>query len=59
MEAHGGAIVNVIADIWNGWPEFAHSGAARGARRHVDAHRDGRMRMVGFRRARQCDRARG
>jgi citronellol/citronellal dehydrogenase len=30
MEAHGGAIVNVIADIWNGWPEFAHSGAARG-----------------------------
>ncbi|MBL8589896.1 MAG: SDR family oxidoreductase [Methylobacteriaceae bacterium] len=30
MEAHGGAIVNIIADIWNGWPEFAHSGAARG-----------------------------
>ena len=24
------AIVNIIADIWNGWPEFAHSGAARG-----------------------------
>ena len=30
MEAHGGAIVNIIADIWHGWPEFAHSGAARG-----------------------------
>jgi len=31
MEHHGGAIVNVIADIWHGWPDFAHSGAARGA----------------------------
>lgn len=30
MEAHGGSIINIIADIWNGWPEFAHSGAARG-----------------------------
>jgi citronellol/citronellal dehydrogenase len=30
MEAHGGAIVNMIADIWHGWPDFAHSGAARG-----------------------------
>jgi citronellol/citronellal dehydrogenase len=30
MAAHGGAIVNMIADIWNGWPEFSHSGAARG-----------------------------
>ncbi len=30
MEANGGAIVNMIADIWNGWPDFAHSGAARG-----------------------------
>lgn len=30
MEANGGAIVNIVADIWNGWPEFAHSGAARG-----------------------------
>ncbi len=30
MEQHGGAIVNIIADIWNGWPDFAHSGAARG-----------------------------
>ena len=30
MEANGGAIVNVIADIWNGWPDYAHSGAARG-----------------------------
>ena len=30
MEHQGGAIVNIIADIWNGWPNFAHSGAARG-----------------------------
>src|SRR5438132_585306 len=30
MEVNGGAIVNIIADIWHGWPEFAHSGAARG-----------------------------
>ena len=30
MKAHGGAIVNMIADIWNGWPNFAHSAAARG-----------------------------
>lgn len=30
MQAHGGVIVNIIADIWHGWPGFAHSGAARG-----------------------------
>ncbi|WP_018990735.1 SDR family oxidoreductase [Aromatoleum toluclasticum] len=30
MEQHGGAIVNIIADIWNGWPNFGHSAAARG-----------------------------
>jgi citronellol/citronellal dehydrogenase len=30
MKAHGGAIVNIIADIWHGWPDFAHSGASRG-----------------------------
>jgi citronellol/citronellal dehydrogenase len=29
MEASGGAIVNIIADIWGGWPGWAHSGAAR------------------------------
>ena len=29
MQAHGGAIVNVIADIWGGMPTMAHSGAAR------------------------------
>jgi citronellol/citronellal dehydrogenase len=27
---HGGVIVNMIADIWSGWPWYAHSGAARG-----------------------------
>lgn len=30
MAEHGGAIVNMIADIWFGWPHYAHSGAARG-----------------------------
>lgn len=30
MEDNGGVIVNMIADISNGWPNFAHSGAARG-----------------------------
>ena len=30
MRENGGAIVNMIADIWNGWPNFAHSGASRG-----------------------------
>jgi citronellol/citronellal dehydrogenase len=30
MKAHGGAIVNMIADIWHGWPHFAHSASARG-----------------------------
>ena len=30
MEENGGNIVNIIADIWHGWPEFSHSGAARG-----------------------------
>jgi citronellol/citronellal dehydrogenase len=30
MRERGGAIVNMIADIWNGWPHMAHSGAARG-----------------------------
>ena len=30
MADHGGAIVNIIADIWGGWPDMGHSGAARG-----------------------------
>ncbi|SEJ83469.1 putative 2,4-dienoyl-CoA reductase [Marinovum algicola] len=30
MEQHGGAIVNITADMWHGWPEMGHSGAARG-----------------------------
>jgi len=29
MGDHGGSIVNVIADMWNGMPGMAHSGAAR------------------------------
>jgi citronellol/citronellal dehydrogenase len=29
MEAHGGAIVNIVADIWGSMPGMGHSGAAR------------------------------
>ena len=29
MSEHGGAIVNIIADIWGGMPGMGHSGAAR------------------------------
>jgi citronellol/citronellal dehydrogenase len=29
MKQHGGAIVNMAADIWNGMPGMGHSGAAR------------------------------
>ena len=30
MKDRGGSIVNMIADIWHGWPNFSHSAAARG-----------------------------
>lgn len=29
MEAHGGNIVNIAADVVNGWPNYGHSGASR------------------------------
>ena len=29
MRKHGGAIVNMVADMWNGMPGMGHSGAAR------------------------------
>ena len=29
MEAHGGSVVNMVADMWRGMPGMAHSGAAR------------------------------
>jgi len=31
MEANGGAIVNIIADMWKGFPYMSHTGAARSA----------------------------
>ncbi|XP_030608213.1 peroxisomal trans-2-enoyl-CoA reductase [Archocentrus centrarchus] len=31
MKQHGGAIVNIIANMWNGFPGMAHTGAARAA----------------------------
>ena len=29
MREHGGAIVNIVADMWQGMPTMGHSGAAR------------------------------
>ena len=29
LHAHGGAIVNIVADMWQGMPTMGHSGAAR------------------------------
>jgi len=29
MANHGGTIVNIVADMWNGFPGMAHTGAAR------------------------------
>ncbi|KAK2166928.1 hypothetical protein LSH36_33g02036 [Paralvinella palmiformis] len=29
MSEHGGVIVNMVANMWNGWPGMSHSGAAR------------------------------
>lgn len=29
MADHGGAVVNIVSDFWDGWPGFAHSAAAR------------------------------
>lgn len=29
MQTHGGSIVNIVADMWNGMPGMGHSGAAR------------------------------
>jgi len=31
MERHGGSIVAIVADMWNGFPGMAHTGAARAA----------------------------
>uniref|UniRef100_A0A914WYR3 Peroxisomal trans-2-enoyl-CoA reductase n=1 Tax=Plectus sambesii TaxID=2011161 RepID=A0A914WYR3_9BILA len=29
MKDHGGSIVSIIVEMWNGWPNVSHSGAAR------------------------------
>ncbi len=31
MGEHGGAIVSIVADVWNGFPGISHTGAARAA----------------------------
>ncbi len=35
MSKHGGAIVNIIADMWGGMPGMAHSGAARAGMENI------------------------
>ncbi len=34
MESHGGAMVNMLADIWGGMPGMGHTGAARAGTPH-------------------------
>ena len=31
MGEHGGSVVNIVADMWNGFPGMSHTGAARAA----------------------------
>jgi citronellol/citronellal dehydrogenase len=51
MEQHGGAIVNISADMWMGLPGVAHSGAARAGMNSLTE--SAALRMGGVRRARQ------
>ena len=51
MREHGGAIVNIVADMWNGMPGMGHS--RRGAGGHGQLHRDGGHGVGTLRRARQ------
>ncbi len=31
FQKNGGSVVNIIADMWRGFPQMGHSGAARAA----------------------------
>lgn len=35
MKENGGSIVNIIADMWGGWPMYGHSGAARAGMKNL------------------------
>jgi citronellol/citronellal dehydrogenase len=50
MQQHGGAIVNIVADIWGSMPGMGHSGRRA---RHGQLHRDGGRGMGRQRRARE------
>ena len=52
MREHGGAIVNIVADMWNGMPGMGHSGAARAGM--VNFTETAAMEWRTLRRARQC-----
>jgi len=49
MQDHGGSIVNVIADMWHGWPNYAHSGAARGGMKTLTESAAGEWAHTGVR----------
>ena len=52
MREHGGAIVNIVADMWNGMPGMGHSGAARAGM--VNFTETAAAEWGARRRARQC-----
>lgn len=35
MKHHGGSMVNIVADMWEGWPTYGHSGAARAGMKNL------------------------
>jgi hypothetical protein len=57
MQKHGGAIVNMVADMWNGMPGMGHSGAARAGMVNARSSRGSHCQsMEGRRSATICSR---
>ena len=56
MRKHAGAIVNIVADMWNGMPGMGHSGAAPNAERTIELTKHDRSKpWNGFHRAKTPD----
>jgi len=49
MERNGGAIVNITSDMWFGWPNYAHSGAAREGMHNLTQSAAGEWAYAGVR----------
>jgi len=49
MGEHGGAIVNIVSDMWFGWPNYGHSGAARGGMNTLTESAAGEWAWAGVR----------